>query len=259
LRSEQYEEKIVKLQHHLGGLEGLGPVVFEKKVFVKPWEERIFGIHVAMMGLSNHLDKALPKYPIKQVPTTFKDFWTWAHLRMGAEGMNPFDYFRLRYYEKWLGGISGFFVSKGYITTQELDAQTAQYLSNAQLANAPLPKGGNPAIDDQVIRYLREGDSPKGTSATPPKFKAGMKVKVKNVPPVDHTRLPGHLRGKMGVIDSIYPDAYGYFFSTGPDGIGKPMPVYLVSFKPQDIWGVDKAEPNSTYYDDLFEVYLEAA
>lgn len=30
---------------------------------------------------------------------------------MGAEGMNPFDYFWLRYYEKWLGGISGFFIA----------------------------------------------------------------------------------------------------------------------------------------------------
>lgn len=249
----------MKLQHYLGGLEGLSVVVFQKRVFVQAWEERIFGIHVAMMALSNHLDKAIPKYPIKQVPTTFKDFWTWGHLRMGAEAMNPFDYFRLRYYEKWLGGISGFFIEKGYITAQELDAQTAAYLASGNLANAPLPKGGNPAIDAQVMRYLREGDSPLGEYSGKPKFKPGMKVKVKNVPAVNHTRLPGHLRGKVGVIDSVYPGAYGYFFSTGPDGIGNPMPVYLVSFDPKDIWGEAKSEPNSIYYDDLFEVYLEAA
>jgi nitrile hydratase subunit beta len=249
----------MKLQHHLGGLEGLGTPVFQKRVFVEAWEERIFGIHVAMMALSNHLDKARPKYPIKQVPTTFKDFWTWAHLRMGAEGMNPFDYFRLRYYEKWLGGISGFFISKGYITAAELDAQTAMYLSNGNLVSAPLPQGGNVAIDNQVIRYLREGDSPLGDIPAKPKFTAGMKVKVKDVPPVEHTRLPGHIRGKVGTIDLVYPGTYGYFFSTGPDGIGDPMPVYLVSFDPKEIWGAEKAEPNSTYYDDLFEVYLEAA
>ena len=40
----------MKLQHHLGGLEGLGPVAFEKRVFVEEWEKRIFGIHAAMMG-----------------------------------------------------------------------------------------------------------------------------------------------------------------------------------------------------------------
>jgi hypothetical protein len=76
----------VKLQHYIGGLEGLPeplslePLSVEKRVFVEDWEKRIFGIHVAMMGLSNHLGAALPKYPIQDVPTTFKDYWTWGHL-----------------------------------------------------------------------------------------------------------------------------------------------------------------------------------
>lgn len=249
----------MKLQHYLGGIENLGPVSVEKKVFVQAWEERIFGIHVAMMALSNHLDKALPKYPIKQVPTKFKDFWTWGHLRMGAEAMQPFEYFRLRYYEKWLGGISGFFVSQGYITEAELDAATAAYLASPKPTSFTPPAGGDPAIDTQVIRYLREGDSPKRVIKATPKFAVGTKVKVKDPIVVDHTRLPGHLRGKTGVVYLVYPDAYNYFFSTGPDGIGEPMPVYLVSFNPADIWGTDKSEPNSTYYDDLFETYLEAA
>jgi nitrile hydratase len=248
----------MKLQHRLGGVEGLGPVSVEKKVFVQPWEERIFGIHVAMMALSNHLDKSLPKYPIKQVPTAFKDFWTWGHLRTGAEGMHPFDYFRLRYYEKWLGGISGFFIQKGYITKAELDAETATYLSSAKQSSFSPPPGGNPAIDSQVIRYLREGDSPKRELTTKPKFAEGAKVKVKDNPVVEHTRLPGHLRGKTGTIYLVYPGAYTYFFSTGPDGLGEPMPVYLVAFNPKDIWGEALSEPNSTYYDDLFETYLEA-
>jgi len=114
-------KELMKLQHNLGGLEGLGPVDFEKRVFVEPWETRIFGIHVAMMGLSQHLKEAIPKYPIDQVPTKFRSTWTWADLRKGAEAMNPFDYFKYRYYEKWLGGISGFFVSQGYISQEELD------------------------------------------------------------------------------------------------------------------------------------------
>ncbi len=87
----------MKLQHYLGGLEGLPePLTLEKRVFVEEWEKRIFGIHVAMMGLSNHLGSALPAYPIDEVPTAFKDEWTWADLRTGAEAMNPFDYFKFR-------------------------------------------------------------------------------------------------------------------------------------------------------------------
>ncbi len=48
----------MKLQHNLGGLEGLGPVDFEKNVFVEEWEKRIFGIHTALMGLSDSLRQA---------------------------------------------------------------------------------------------------------------------------------------------------------------------------------------------------------
>ena len=41
----------MKLQHYVGGLEGLPePLNFEKRVFAEEWEKRIFGIHVAMMG-----------------------------------------------------------------------------------------------------------------------------------------------------------------------------------------------------------------
>lgn len=249
----------MKLQHHLGGLEGLGPVDFQKHVFVVPWETRIFGIHVAMMGLSNHLAAALPKYPIKQVPTAFKEFWTWGHLRAGAEAMNPFDYFRFRYYEKWLGGITGFFIEKGYITEAELDTRTAQYLEDGNLHDVPLPQRHNQALDDQVMRYLREGDSPQRPRQAPAKFAAGDTVTVKDLPPVAHTRLPGHLRGKTGKVYLVYEAAYAYFFSTGPDGLGEPMPVYLVAFEPQAIWGEALADPHAIFYADLFETYLEAA
>jgi nitrile hydratase subunit beta len=249
----------MKLQHYLGGIENLGPIEFQKRVFVAPWEERIFGIHVAMMGLSNHLGDSLPKYPISKVPTKFKSFWTWGHLRTGAEAMNPFDYFKFRYYEKWLGGISGFFVQEGYITEEELDARTALYLADGNVSDAPLPSGGDPAVDNQVIKYLREGDSPKREIKQAPKFAVGDKVKIKNVPAEAHTRLPGHLRGKTGVVSEVYEGAYTYFFPTGPDGIGTPMSCYAVAFEPAEIWGKAMSDSNSTFYADLFEVYMEAA
>lgn len=247
----------MKLQHALGGLEGLDKVDFQKRVFVEPWEKRIFAIHVAMMGLSKHLSKALPNYPIEQVPTAFKDIWTWADLRRGAEGMNPFEYFKYRYYEKWLGGISSFFVEKGYITQAELDAKIQMYLKEGNLEDAPLPKTDDTAIDEQIIRYLRKGDSPNREASSPPKFAAGDRVLVKNLPVAEHTRLPGHLRGKQGAIDRVYPGAYAYF--PGPvDAIGPAMPVYSVCFDPKDIWG-EKSEPGCKFYADIFEAYLEAA
>jgi hypothetical protein len=117
----------MKLPHYVGGLEGLTePLNFEKRVFVADWETRIFGISVAMMGLSRQLGSALPRYPIEQVPTAFHDEWTWADLRTGAEAMNPFDYFKLRYYERWLGGITQYLIDKGYFSADELATRTKE-------------------------------------------------------------------------------------------------------------------------------------
>lgn len=243
----------MKLQHYLGGLEGLPePLDFEKRVFVEEWEKRIFGIHVAMMGLSNHLGSALPQYPIDQVPTAFKDEWTWADLRTGAEAMNPFDYFKFRYYEKWLGGITQFFIDKGYVTEDELAARKEELATENATAVAPVPE-----IDDQVVDYLRRGDSPRRDVAHP-KFAVGDSVRITNVPAAAHTRLPGYLRGRVGTVERIFEGDYAYFTHTG-DGIGDPMPIYIVAFDPQELFG-ERAEGGPlTVYAELFEAYLEGA
>ncbi len=59
-------------------------------------------------------------------------------------------------------------------------------------------------------------------------------------------------------VDLVYPGAFSYFVSTGPDGIGHAMPVYRVAFNAADIWGKEKSEPNTTIYADLFDAYLLA-
>jgi nitrile hydratase subunit beta len=242
----QNEGTSTKLQHYLGGLEGLGPVTFEKRVFVEPWEKRIFGIHVAMMVLSSQL-------PLPKTPSKFKTIWTWADLRKGAESLNPFDYFKYRYYEKWLGGISSYFVEQGYITQEELDARTQKFLSQGE----PAPTNrGDSAIDKRVIAYLIEGDSPKREIKGKPRFKEGKSVFVKNVPTVEHTRLPGFLRNQIGVVDKVHEKGYNYLCSTGPDGIGDPMPVYCVRFDPEKIWK-GNTEKNVSIYADLYEAYLD--
>lgn len=238
----------MKLQHYLGGLEGLPePLTLEKRVFVEDWEKRIFGIHVAMMGLSNHLGSALPAYPIDEVPTAFKDEWTWADLRTGAEAMNPFDYFKFRYYEKWLGGITQFFIDKGYVTEDELAERIAELPSTIDTEDLP-------AIDDQVIAYLRLGDSPRRDVAHPT-FSVGSKVRITNVPADAHSRLPGYLRGRVGTVERVFEGDYGYFCRTG-DGIGDPMPIYIVEFDPAEIWGPRAEHGPLKLYAELFEAYL---
>lgn len=243
----------MKLQHHLGGIENLGPVNLNTHVFVQDWERRIFGIHTVMMATSTHLVDSLPRYPVDKLPTTFRDTWTWASLRTGAEAMQPFEYFKYRYYEKWLMGISQFYIDRGYITAEELAQRTAEYRTHP---DAPLPDQPNAAIDSQVGAYLTQGDSGLNPRNAEPRFAAGATVRIADPDAVDHTRLPGYLRNKRGVINHVYPGAFSYFVSTGVDGIGAPMPVYRVAFDTADIWGTEKSEPNTTLYADLFEAYL---
>jgi nitrile hydratase len=245
----------MKLQHYIGGLENLGPVNLDTRVFYTDWEKRIFGIHTVMMAESAHLGSALPRYRIDQVPTTFKETWTWASLRTGAEGMQPFEYFKYRYYEKWLMGISQFFIDRGYVAAEELAKLTERYRAEP---DAPLPQRPNPALKEQVQRYLRHGDSGLRPLAKAPRFKVGDTVYVADPLAADHSRLPGFLRNKRGVVTEVYPDAFEYFVSTGPDGLEGPQHVYCVSFDAADIWGAEKSEPDTVIYADLFDAYLKA-
>jgi nitrile hydratase subunit beta len=185
------QEQTLKLQHRLGGIENLGPVNLDTRVFAEPWEKRIFGIHTVMMAESAHLSDALHAYPVKELPTRFKHDWTWASLRTGAEDMHPFEYFKFRYYEKWLGGISQFFVDEGYITAQELEEKIAFYRSNP---GAELPERPNPALGKQIDAYLQQGDSGYHALERAARCSAGETVRIADPDDVDHTRLPGYLR-----------------------------------------------------------------
>jgi nitrile hydratase subunit beta len=242
----------MRLQHFIGGLEGLPPLPgLEKRVFVEDWEKRIFGIHVAMMALSNHLGAALPEYPIDAVPTTFRNKWTWADLRTGAELMDPFDYFKFRYYEKWLGGVTQFLLDQGYVSADELEGRIAELAAGATPGEAEEA----PAIDAQIEAYLRNGDSPRRDVAHP-KFAVGDRVRVANPPATEHTRLPGFLRGREGVVQRTFEGDYAYFCHTG-DGIGDPMSVYIVAFAPDEVWGHRAEAGPVTFLAELYEAYLE--
>ncbi len=87
-----------------------------------------------------------------------------------------------------------------------------------------------------MIAYLRlGGDSPRRDIAHP-KFTVGSQVRITNVPADAHSRLPGYLRERVGTVERVFEGDYGYFTHTG-DGIGDPMPIYIVEFDPAAIWG----------------------
>lgn len=225
----------MRVQHNVGGIRGLGPVWREPRVFVEPWEERILGIHVAMMGVG---------------------IWTWTDLRKKAESMNPVQYFTERYYEKWLGGIEEFLVEQGYLDSAELAERTREMLAADDGAAVST---GSSAVTAQVVDYLRKGDSPRRQVTAAAAFEVGDAVRPKIYEPWNHTRLPGMLQGKVGTIDVVYEGAY-HLPEAGADGLeAGPGPVYCVRFDPAELWGVLAEPSHAAVYADIWEHYLEPA
>ena len=71
-----------------------------------------------------------------------------------------------------------------------------------------------------------------------PEFKAGDRVRTRNVHPTHHTRLPRYARGKVGVIDRdhgvfILPDEHA------TSGTKVPSHCYAVRFEGRELWGPD--------------------
>jgi nitrile hydratase len=152
-------------------------------------------------------------------------------------------------------GISQYFIDQGYITAEELAEQTAHYRNQP---DAPLPDQPNPAIKNQIVDYLMRGDSGLRPLPHAPRFTEGQTVYVADPLAAEHTRLPGYLRNKKGTVHTVYPGAFEYFVSTGPDGLDGPMPVYRIAFDAASIWGTSLSEAKTTIYADLFEVYLQS-
>jgi nitrile hydratase len=110
--------------------------------------------------------------------------------------------------------------------------------------------------NDPRVAPTGAGGSPVRPIQRAPLFRPGDRVRVRDLHTSGHTRLPGYVRGRCGVIAIqqggwIYPDSHAH-------GEGEqPQYAYAVRFEGHELWG-DTAEPATRVYVDLFEPYLEA-
>jgi nitrile hydratase len=91
----------------------------------------------------------------------------------------------------------------------------------------------------------------------PARFKAGDRVRTKNIHPATHTRLPRYARDKVGVIERchgchMYPDSVASNLGDNPQWL------YTVVFDGPDLWGPD-SDPTLKVSIEAFEPYLEPA
>lgn len=219
--------------HDLGGMHGHGRVDVEdnEPVFHNPWEKVVFGTMLATMG---------------------QGFYNLDEFRHGIEVMGPAHYLTSSYYEHWLETIEKNLIEKGVIDRDELDARTKEFLKDPE---SSVPQREDPELAESLSQLVHAGASTKREVSAKPGFSAGDRVRVRNVHPRGHTRLPQYVRDKQGVIERVY-DAF-VLPDTNAHGEGEnPQYVYSVRFDGEEVWG-DSAEPRELVYVDLWESYLQ--
>ena len=221
--------------HDMGGMHGFGPIDIEadEPVFHEEWEGRVYGI---VTGIREEHDVYGPygsRHYIENIP--------------------PAQYLASSYYEKWMLALETALVSKGLLTTEELDARTRQLSVDP---SAEVARRDDPDLAKRVRQRIYKPQPLGQRASTEPLFSVGDEIVVRNIHPVGHTRLPRYVRGKRGVIARIY-GAQG--FQDEPTvADNSPQHVYSVVFEASELWG-GNAEPNQLLYIDMWECWMESA
>lgn len=219
--------------HDLGGKHGFGEIDQSQDMnFAAEWEEKVFALTLAsgMLGCWN-LDQS----------------------RSAREQMDPAHYLNSSYYEHWLFGLEQLLVETNLLTEEELRTGVSEPTHAA--------RGVEAADPEKMQKILDVGGPTLLESTGKPQFGIGDPVAVRATHPVSHTRAPGYVKGKVGVIVShhgehIFADEHA---SSGRK-IGKHL--YGVRFEAKSLWGTtrltaDSAASTNAVYVDLFEPYLQ--
>ena len=213
--------------HDMGGMHGFGPIKIAENepLFHDDWEGRVLGI-CRLLRIS--------------VP---------GGMRNAIEQLDPAEYLRTSYYEKWLLARIEGLIAAGAITREEFAAKAAHYGAHP---GAEIPPA--PAAEPQVEPSRQEQQE---SPPPPPVFASGDQVRARQTHPRGHTRLPRYIRGKIGVVVQVYRPQ-GFQDAEPLDDIGGSQTVYAVKFAGEQVWG-ESAEPNSCVLLDMWESYLERA
>lgn len=108
---------------------------------------------------------------------------------------------------------------------------------------------------EQALAATAVGATARVESALAPRFQPGQRVRMRNLNPPSHTRLPRYIRGKLGTIERdhgvfVYPDTHAA-------GQGeKPQHVYVVRFTAQELWG-PQGGANDELLVDVWDDYMD--
>jgi nitrile hydratase len=110
---------------------------------------------------------------------------------------------------------------------------------------------------EMVPEVVRTGGSTRLNLHVAPRFRPGDHVRVRNINPTGHTRLPRYLRGKRGTVEMdhgvfVFPDTNAHRKGE------RPQHVYAVRFTAHELWGPAVSD-RDTLYVDIWDDYLDPA
>jgi nitrile hydratase subunit beta len=203
--------------HDLGGKHGYGAVEVEadEPVFHHDWER---------------LARALTFAAVAKMPDA-----NTSAFRHAIERMERGHYLTSSYYERWLTAAATIAVESGLVTHEELE----------QRAGGPFRLSQPPLVNE-----VQPPSHDKGKS----RFQVGDRVRVRDWHPPGHTRCPGYVRGKVGVVtrcDGEYtiPDVEAHSPARPTEQ------TYSVRFDAEELW--HDGQQGVTVNVDLWNSYLE--
>ena len=212
--------------HDMGGVPGYGRVEPEEDepVFHSEWEGRVFGLVATVRA---------------------------ALSRRRLESLDPEEYLS-GYYQRWMLAFERGLIERGVLNADELDAKTEHFRNSpGATPTRTVDRERAERARDRMYRRSRDRKHP----ARPPAFAVGERVLTRKIQHRGHTRLPGYVQDKRGLIDAIY-DAYNFPDDSAGGDEAAVQQLYCVRFEGAELWGAT-AEPGTALYIDMWEGYLE--
>ncbi|OWU72587.1 nitrile hydratase subunit beta [Marinibacterium profundimaris] len=220
--------------HDMGGRFGDGPVDPTDRAYpprAEPWQTRALTLTLAAGATG---------------------LWNIDMSRRAREAVDPKDYARFSYYEKWLAGMADLLVETGAVSREEL-ASAGEGLSQcdeldpkalrAEAVPGVLARGGPADRDSAVMPVFSPGDAVMTLRPAANRLVDG-----------GHTRLPAYAAGARGRVlrchgAHVLPDSNAH-------GLGEaPEPLYAVAFAASELWAAPE-HPRDEVVLDLWQSYL---
>ncbi len=188
--------------------------------------------------------------------------------RIGNVDVGRAIYLGLPYYARWLWSVGRLLIEKKYISWGELTDRLAEVQAryagglDGRLPDAePKFEGDGSNVERNRIHLEAVGiGDPRifAGKAGPAKFKAGDRVRVRELPALFYTRTPEYARGAEGVIAEVTYESPAPEDETWVREDATPEWFYIVRFNQSELWDNYTGPKNDTLQTEIPERWLEA-